>query len=213
VGGDLGDGFALRPESLPTPGTFVEISGIPFLCTAKADGPNTLDVSKTAYRGGRGTAAGEQRLDAATCRAPWRQPAPAPLRRAPARQPHRGPAGASRLGAWVCGNGAAWVDLELEDAEGNRWTTVRPPLLYDFGVQYRGPHAFDGWRYVAYPLTAPAEKKDWPDHFRCGDRTGPPALPARLTAVVVQQYAEILHINRLVPPSPETWRIGEILAD
>ena len=30
------------------------------------------------------------------------------------------PAGASRLGAWVRGNGAAWLDLELRDAKGER---------------------------------------------------------------------------------------------
>jgi len=119
-------------------------------------------------------------------------------------------AGTKQIGLWIHGNGAAWVDLEIEDAKGDRWTTVRLPPRYDFGVQYRGPHAFDGWRYVTYPLTRPDERKRWPNYFRSGYRTRGLELPAKLTGVILQQYAKVLYVNTLVPPSPETWKIGEL---
>jgi len=122
-------------------------------------------------------------------------------------------AGAKQLGLWVCGNGAAWVDLEIKDAKGVRWTTVRLPLRYDFGMQYRGPHAFDGWRYVTYSLTRPEQRAPWPNHFRSGYRTNGVELPAKLTGVILQQYAAVLHVNALVPPSQGTWKIAEVTAE
>jgi len=120
------------------------------------------------------------------------------------------PVGTRQLGLWIRGNGAAWVDLEMQDARGKLWTTVRLPPRYDFGMQYRGPHAFDGWRYVTYPLTRPDETKRWPSHFRSGFRTSGIELPAKLTGIILQQYAQVLCVNTLVPPSPETWKIGEL---
>ena len=123
------------------------------------------------------------------------------------------PDGSRQLGIWLRGNGAAWIDLELEDANGARWTTVRTPARYDFGMQYRGPHAFDGWRYVTYPFEPPEQRQSWPNHFHCDDRRARLALPARLTGIIVQQYAKVLHINALVPPSTDTWALGELLVE
>lgn len=123
------------------------------------------------------------------------------------------PARAKLVGAWLYGNGAAWIDLELRDSNGKRWTTVRTPPRYDFGVQYRGPHAFDGWRYVRYPLAQPQERKAWPNHFRCTDGKAQLALPAKITGVILQQYAKVLCINALVPPIPDTWKIGSLMVE
>ena len=123
------------------------------------------------------------------------------------------PPGTREIGVWIRGNGAAWVDLEVTDANGVKWSTVRPPARYDFGMQYRGPQAFDGWRYVTYSLARPAEVGNWPTHFQGGSGRLGPTFPARLTGVILQQYAKVLCINRLVPPSPEFWALGCLMVE
>jgi len=123
------------------------------------------------------------------------------------------PAGTEHVGAWLCGNGAAWVDLELQDADGRRWTTVRTPPRYDFGMQYRSPHAFDGWRYVRFPLTQPPERSAWSRHFRCADGKAQLLLPTKITGVILQQYAKVLCVNALVPPIPDLWKLGSLMVE
>jgi len=124
------------------------------------------------------------------------------------------PAGTSQLGIWLLGNGAAWVDLELTDAKGERWHTIRRPRSYIFGMPYAGPCAFDGWRYVPWPLPVPgqAESQPWAA-WRHEKGDGVLDLPARLTGLVLEQAGKVVHINQLVPATSPTWRIGGVLGE
>ena len=120
------------------------------------------------------------------------------------------PKGAARLGLWLRGNGAAWVDLELVDAKGERWTSVRRPRGYSFGMPYAGFHAFDGWSYIPWPFPGTAPGEPWATwrHTR-GD--GVLDFPVRLSALILEQYARVVYINHLAPADSPTWRIGDIL--
>ena len=142
------------------------------------------------------------------------------LKNEPAASPHRFhyatlrpaekpviPAGSRELGIWVKGNGGAWVDFELTDADGKRFTSVSQPLSYNFGFQYQGPHAFDGWKYVAFALQPGTPMFRW----RGVRRNEIPRLPATITGVYLQQYPKILYGNALVDPMPKEWRLGEIV--
>lgn len=121
------------------------------------------------------------------------------------------PAGTRQLGLWVRGNGAASIDLEVQDAQGRRWTTIQARPSYDFGMAYRGDYAFDGWRYVTFPLAA----EDVPRRggWRSGNLTRGLTLPAKITGIVVQQYAQVVYINTLAPPAPATWALGDLMAE
>ena len=112
------------------------------------------------------------------------------------------PAEAEALGVWVYGNGAATVDIELRDSEGEIWHTVPSAGSYGFGMRYAEPCAFDGWRYLRFAL---------PPRGRSGEGNGQPDLPFTVSGILLEQYAKVLYINRLeAPPSP-TWRIGEMV--
>jgi len=127
------------------------------------------------------------------------------------------PGGTGQVGLWIQGNGAAWVDLELTDAKGQRWTTVRRPRNYCYGPPYPGFNAFDGWNYVAWPLPGtPGASSDgrpgWAN-WRSDKPDRVLDLPATLTGVIVEQFGKVLHINDLMPPSTPTWSVGEILIE
>jgi hypothetical protein len=123
------------------------------------------------------------------------------------------PKAAAELGAWIYGNGAAWVALELQDANGERWHTATRAREYGFGMAYGGPHAFDGWRYVRWPLplspagasVSAARLAAW----QHGD--GKLDLPAKLTGIILEQYGKVVCINELVPANSPTWLLGDIL--
>jgi hypothetical protein len=122
---------------------------------------------------------------------------------------------AAGLGAWVNGNGAAWVAFELCDANGERWHTAPKAREYGFGMAYGGPHAFDGWRYARWPLPLTpagtsrnaAQLAAW--QHEAGD--GRFDLPAKLTGIILQQYGKVVYINKLVAPPSPTWLLGDIL--
>jgi hypothetical protein len=112
------------------------------------------------------------------------------------------PPDAAALGIWVYGNGAAAVDVELADAEKERWHSLHGRANYTFGMPYAGPWAFDGWRYLRFVL---------PPRYREGEGNRRPDKPFNLTGVVIQQYAKVLYVNHLEAPPTPTWRIGEIM--
>jgi hypothetical protein len=120
-------------------------------------------------------------------------------------------AATTEVGVWVYGNGAAVVDLELEDANGAKWTTVQPRPDYSFGMQYRGRQAFDGWKYVALPFPGPGPQKGrWRREGAGGAKM---TLPAKITGIVVSQFAKVMYVNALVPPDPPTWKIGDLVIE
>lgn len=120
------------------------------------------------------------------------------------------PAGTTKLGVWVSGNGAAYVDLELEDAKGKQWTTVQKRPAYSFGMSYRGPQAFDGWKYLTFPLEDTAQQ---PSPWRSNRGGGSITLPATITGLVIEQYTKAVHVNALASPPPAARMIGDILAE
>lgn len=111
------------------------------------------------------------------------------------------PAEAEALGVWVYGNGAVQIDLELQDAEGETWHTVRGPASYSFGITSVEPFMFDGWRYFRFAL---------PPRRRAGEGNGKPDAPFALTGILTEQYAKVIHVNHLQAPADPTWRIGSI---
>jgi len=117
----------------------------------------------------------------------------------------------ANLGLWIRGNGAASVDLELEDAAGLRWTTILPRPRLSFGMDYRGPQAFDGWRYISFPLVNNGPRGPSSLPWRTKGAQGSPALPAKLTGVVLQQYAKVIYLSTLTSPSPKSWLLGDAL--
>ena len=136
------------------------------------------------------------------------------------------PAGTSRLGLWIRGNGAAWVDLELRDAKGERWHTVRGPRSYEFGQRHADWHVFDGWRYIPWPLpplprvSHPREgiaptPPSIPDYARWRHEGGDGVLdlPARLTGLILEQYGQVLYINQMAPPTSPAWLLGGFLCE
>ena len=132
----------------------------------------------------------------------------------PKREPPSIPAGVTQLGIWIHGNGAAWVDLEIRDAKGERWTTVRRPRGYAYGNPYPGFNAFDGWQYVAWPLPG-ARTPDPPPWARWRREKGDGVLdyPVSLTGLILEQYGKVVNINELAPPDSPAWRIGDILLE
>jgi len=124
------------------------------------------------------------------------------------------PAGSLQLGLWLCGNGAAWVDIELTDAKGERWTTVPRRRHYCYGIPYGGPHAFDGWQYVQWPLPG-IESAGPPPWARWRSTMGDGKLdfPVRLTGLVLEQFGKVVNINELVAPDSPTWRVGDVLRE
>jgi len=126
------------------------------------------------------------------------------------------PAGTEQLGIWLHGNGVAWIDLELTDAQGERWTTIRRPRSYCYGIAYGGPQSFDGWRYVPWPLPGTASSSDssapWAS-WRSEKGNRVLDFPVRLTGVVLEQYGSVVYINELSPPVSPTWRIGEMVIE
>jgi hypothetical protein len=124
------------------------------------------------------------------------------------------PAGTTQLGMWLHGNGAAWVDIELRDAKGERWTTVRRPRGYSFGMPYAAPCAFDGWRYVPWPLPIRGQTRSQPyAQWRREKGDGVLDFPVKLTGLILEQYGKVVYVNKLVPADSPTWRIGEILCE
>ena len=124
------------------------------------------------------------------------------------------PAGTAQLGLWLYGNGAGWVDLELTDAKGERWTSVRRPRGYGFGMPYAGFHAFDGWCYVPWPLPGTKGEKlpAWA-RWRSEKGNGVLDFPVRLTGLILEQYGKVVSINELVPANGPTWRVGDLLLE
>ncbi len=132
----------------------------------------------------------------------------------PKGEPPAIPAGTAQLGLWLCGNGAAWVDLELTDAKGERWTTIPRRRHYCYGIAYCGPHAFDGWQYIAWPL--PGQKlPNSPPWAKWQSTKGDGKLdfPLKLTGLVLEQFGKVVNINELAPPDTPAWAIADLLAE
>jgi len=132
------------------------------------------------------------------------------------------PEGATELGLWICGNGAAWVDLELRDAKGERWTSVRGARGFCCGTPYGGWNAFDGWQYVRWPLPGasgrPAKDRaelaqarpPWAKWRHTGG-DGRLDAPAKLSGIILEQYGKVVYISELVPADSPTWLLGDVL--
>jgi hypothetical protein len=118
------------------------------------------------------------------------------------------PAATAKLGAWVYGNGTAILDLEVRDARGVAWHTIRGPRGYGFGMGYNfEPHAFEGWRYVEYPF------EGWRRPWRNESGASKMEFPLKLTGLIVEQYGQVVYVNRLMPAYDKTWRIGDIVCE
>jgi hypothetical protein len=116
------------------------------------------------------------------------------------------PAGVSHVGAWVYGNGAAIFDLEVQDAKGQTWTTLKGATGYSFGMAFQEEtHQFEGWRYIEYPLLG--ARKRWRNPQEAGEM----ALPVKLTGLVLGQYGKVVYLNELRPPIEPAWRIGDVV--
>lgn len=137
----------------------------------------------------------------------------------------------TEIGLWIHGN-SGWgrVLFELEDASGQRWSSIGAPstdplphwfeevMPADLKTRYQ-PVArsdwntedvfgisrinFDGWRYVGFPMPGhyPGEGYPWPGNSQWRhDKDGRVRYPLRLTRLIVELPEKVLHATRFDPP-------------
>jgi len=114
----------------------------------------------------------------------------------------------SALGVWIRGNSSSGrVLYELEDADGVIWRSVYSDTYIDF----------DGWRYVQTPLPLPAAE-DGSRLQPCGltpwateTEHRQPALPVRLTALIIESRTHVVRATSLDPVPDTTFDISDVV--
>jgi hypothetical protein len=149
----------------------------------------------------------------------------------------------NELGIWINGN-SGWgrVIYELRDAGGQRWISIGAaakdephPWMLDWMSQEQLEQqgklqindwntddaygvsriAFDGWRYVGFPLPGnyPGENHPWPANcnWRC-DGDGIVRYPLHLAGITIEIPAKVLHLKKWAPPARPAIELRDITA-
>lgn len=145
------------------------------------------------------------------------------------------------IGLWVNGNsGFGRVIFELEDAAGQRWTSIGasgrrsvpanqlalvPKALatYQSGLRLADWNSddvfglsrfnFDGWRYLSFPLPGnyPGEGYGWPANSQwMHDGSGQVRYPLRLRKLFFELPDKTLHVTTFAPPPRSAVYIADI---
>lgn len=148
----------------------------------------------------------------------------------------------AEIGLWVNGN-SGWgrIIFELEDASGQRWTSIGARSVGDsewmadwLGDKLRDDYKpgeiadwntddvfglsrinFDGWKYVGFPLPGqyPGEGYHWPANSQWrSDKDGIVHYPLALKKVIIELPEKTLYLNRFEPPKRAEIYLRDIIS-
>lgn len=118
----------------------------------------------------------------------------------------------TEIGLWVRGN-SGWgrIDLELRDAEGERWLAIGMPNAWNANDEQSVSYIiFDDWRWMQIPLPGHyGSGFHWPRfaNWRHDGGNGKVDYPLKLTAVIVEQRKQVVYVNDMVDASSAPVRL------